>query len=267
MIGARRPTAATGSIMARRYRIKRLYQQVADKLMAMIEAGRFPPGSRLPAERKLAETFGVSRPTVREAIIALELAGYVEVRVGSGVYVLEPQGQAPAATELDVGPFELTEARILFEGEAAALAATLITDEEIAQLEEALAEIAEANERAPSSEVQDRKFHMLIAQATRNSAIVSVIDELWEWKMSSPLNERIFQKVRELGYRPRIDEHRAIIDALRRRDPQAARAAMHEHLGRLIDELLDATEIEALEEARRRVSRERERFTLARRLG
>lgn len=246
--------------------VKRLYQHVAEKLMELIDAQEYRVGTRLPAERKLADEFGVSRPTVREAIIALELAGYVEVRTGSGVYVIEHARQSATGSEMDVGPFELTEARILFEGEAAALAATLITDEELSALEAALAEMQIANKQQPTSEPQDRRFHMLIAEATRNSAIVSVIDELWELKINSPLNERVFRKVRGKGYRPRVGEHQAIIDALRRRDPQAARAAMREHLGQLIDELLDATEIETLEEARRRVSRDRERYSATRRL-
>lgn len=252
--------------MNKRYRVKRLYQHVAEKLIAQIDAGKYRMGERLPAERKLAEKFHVSRPTIREAVIALELAGYVEVRTGSGVYVIEHNDSALRASEMDVGPFELTEARILFEGETAALAATLITDEEINQLEEALGEMMVANKEKPSSEVQDRKFHMIIAQATRNSAIVSVIDELWALKLNSPLNERTFEKVRGKGFRPRIEEHQAILEALRKRDSQAARAAMRNHLGRLIDELLEATEIEAVEEVRKKVTRDRDRFSLARRL-
>ncbi len=252
--------------MAKRYRVKRLYQQVAEKLMALIDAQKYRTGSRLPAERKLAERFKVSRPTIREAIIALELAGYVEVKTGSGVYVIEHSETQAVPPELDVGPFELTEARILFEGEAAALAATLITDEEIEQLEAALAEMQQANEEKPTSEAQDRKFHLLIAQATRNSAIVSVIDDLWELKINSPLNERVFEKVRDLGYRPRIEEHQAVIDALRERNPQAARTAMRDHLGRLIKELLDATEIKAVEDARQRATEDRQRYSLAQNL-
>jgi DNA-binding GntR family transcriptional regulator len=107
---------------------------------------------------------------------------------------------------------------------------------------------------------------MIIAQATRNSAIVSVIDELWALKLNSPLNERTFEKVRGKGFRPRLEEHQAILEALRKRDSQAARAAMRNHLGRLIDELLEATEIEAVEEVRKKVTRDRDRFSLARRL-
>lgn len=252
--------------MSKRYRVKRLYQHVAEKLIAQIDAGKYRMGERLPAERKLAEKFHVSRPTIREAIIALELAGYVEVRIGSGVYVIEHNENALRASEMDVGPFELTEARILFEGEMAALAATLITDDELKQLEEALEEMLVANKEKPSSEVQDRKFHMLIAQATRNSVIVSVIDQIWALKLNSPLNERTFEKVRGKDFRPRIEEHQAILDALRKRDSQAARGAMRDHLGRFIDELLEATEIEGVEEVRKRATRDRDRFSLARRL-
>jgi DNA-binding FadR family transcriptional regulator len=252
--------------MVKRYRVKRLYQQVAEKLMSAIDLQEYHTGSRLPAERKLAERYKVSRPTIREAIIALELAGYVEVRTGSGVYVIEHAKGSESTSEMDVGPFELTEARILFEGETAALAATLITEKEIAQLEKALEDITLANKEQPTSELQDRKFHLLIAQATRNSAIVSVIDDLWELKINSPLNERVFEKVREIGYRPRIEEHQAIIDALRAHNPQAARTAMREHLGRLINELLDATEIKAVEDIRKRATEDRQRFSLAKQL-
>jgi DNA-binding FadR family transcriptional regulator len=124
----------------------------------------------------------------------------------------------------------------------------------------------DANEQKPSSEAQDRKFHMLIAQATRNSAIVSVIDELWELKINSPLNNRVFEKVRELGYRPRIEEHQVIIDSMRARNPHAARSAMRDHLGRVINELLDATEIKAVEDVRKRATQDRERFSLAQNL-
>ncbi|WP_231758665.1 FadR/GntR family transcriptional regulator [Microbulbifer elongatus] len=85
----------------------RLYQQVAEKLAAAIAAGDYPAGTRLPAERKLAERFEVSRPTVREAIIALELAGCVEVKGGSGVYVTDSEASAFSAGESDIGAFEI----------------------------------------------------------------------------------------------------------------------------------------------------------------
>ncbi|MCP5397662.1 MAG: FadR family transcriptional regulator, partial [Sphingomonadaceae bacterium] len=110
----------------------RLYQELARKLIAELASGRFKVGQRLPAERELAVEHDVSRPTVREAIIALEVQGLVEVKVGSGAYVKRIPGKQDKPG-FGITAFELTEARLLFEGDAAALAATQITDEELAE--------------------------------------------------------------------------------------------------------------------------------------
>ncbi len=240
----------------------RLYQRVAEQLAAVISEGEYKPGSRLPAERKLAERFEVSRPTVREAIIALELAGFVEVRGGSGVYVCDGEKNKLNATGLDVGPFDILEARILFEGEAAELAAKKISSEELAEVRQALDDMVTENEGEPICEKADEHFHMLIARATKNDAIVSVCSHLWNLRNSSPVSARILEKVRQAGSRPRIEEHKAILDALERHDGPGARAAMREHLTRVIQQLLDATEAEAVEEARRQVMHNRARFDL-----
>src|SRR5690606_39539088 len=109
----------------------KLYQRVANAIVARIRSGKYPRGERLPPERELAEEFGVSRPTVREAMIALEIRGIVEARRGSGIYVVDTAPPDTSSNEQDIGPFEVTEARRLFDGEAAALAAAIITDEEI----------------------------------------------------------------------------------------------------------------------------------------
>src|SRR6476659_8776012 len=110
----------------------RLYEQVAESIERAIAEGRYHPGQRLASERDLAEEFGVSRPTVRRAVIALEMRGLLESRQGSGVYVRRIAASAAPPRELDIGAFDQAEARRLFEGEVAALAATLITDEELA---------------------------------------------------------------------------------------------------------------------------------------
>ena len=123
-------------------RNKRLYRSVVMKLQGLIDGGEYPPGGRLPPERELAERFEVSRPTVREAIIALEALDQVEVKTGSGVYVLNSTSSSNGIDE-SVSAFELTEARALIEGEAAALAATMITDDQLIELEKALHEMAD----------------------------------------------------------------------------------------------------------------------------
>jgi len=252
---------------------KRLYQTVADDLLKVIKSGKYKVGDRLPAERDLASEFKVSRPTMREAVIALEIAGQVEVRKGSGVYVVDGDNQnqfntgtsTKLSSDLDVGAFELTEARMLFESEAAALAATMITDEELNLLADTIDSMQAENEKGVDGELADREFHMIIAQATRNSAVVATIEELWNLRERSELTRRMYKVVRQKGVRPDVEEHRKILDALKKKKPAEARAAMRSHLSRVIDYLLEATEMEAVEEAveeiRKQMSADRYRFS------
>jgi len=253
--------------MNKSVKTRRLYQEVAARLVQLIEERAYAVGSRLPSERELATMFGVSRPTMREAVIALELGGRVEVRTGSGVYVLKPADDKQSIFDMDVGQFELTEARALFESEAAALAATLITDEEIAALETAIEAMQKENENHISGETADHDFHMIIARATRNSAIASVIDDLWNARDESYLARNMYEIGRNSGIIPAVDDHRVILEALRARDPQAARLAMRSHLMNVIEEILLATEAEAVEEAKRKVGVNRKRYLMAKNIG
>jgi GntR family hexuronate regulon transcriptional repressor len=240
---------------------RKLYRQVADSIMASIKSGDFKPGARLPSERDLAVSFKVSRPTVREAMIALEIQGMVESRHGSGIYVTEHAPAQTGADDLDIGAFELTEARRLFEGEAAALAATSITDEQLAEIEAIIADMVKENNRKQTGEMADRRFHVAIARATRNTAITSVIESLWDIRYKSPLCRHMLDRARSVGVQPRIGEHRRILAALKKRDPKAARAAMRDHLGRVIDGLLVATESEAVDNARKKVDSQRNEYS------
>ncbi len=236
---------------------KKLYQQVANQVAAAIQDGRYKLGDRLPSERDLAEEFGVSRPTVREAMIALEIRGLVEARHGSGIYVTERPKPEATAPDLDIGAFELTEARRLFEGEAAALAASLITDEQVAELDRTLLEMVDENEHNVQGERADRRFHMLIAEATRNSAIVTVVETLWDLRYKAPLCAEMLERARKVGVQPRIDDHRELLEALKARDSRAARKAMRDHLGRVIENLLVATEMDAVARARNEAAAKR----------
>src|SRR6202171_645223 len=164
----------------------KLYRRVADAIMASIESGEYGRGARLPSERDLAASFKVSRPTIREAMIALEIRGLVEAQQGSGIYVTDqPQAQI-GADDLDIGAFELTEARRLFEGEAAALAASIITEEQLEEIAAILEDMVKENARKPKGEMAERRFTGAIAQATRNSAITAVIEHLWDIRFKSP---------------------------------------------------------------------------------
>lgn len=236
---------------------RKLYQQVAGTIMASIAAGAYKPGDRLPSERDLAVTFKVSRPTIREAMIALEIQGLAEARHGSGIYVTERSSLPAAVADLDVGAFELTEARRLFEGEAAALAATTISDDQLVELDGIIADMAQENAGNVMGAGADRRFHIAIAYATRNTAIASVIENLQEMQRRSPLCAHMLERARLAGVQPRISEHRRILAALRKHDPKTARQAMRDHLARVMNALLAATETDALDGERSGTARRR----------
>jgi DNA-binding FadR family transcriptional regulator len=242
---------------------QRLYRQIVEKILQSIESGEFPAGTRLPAERELSDQYGVSRPTIREAVIALEAMGRVSVKTGSGVYVLE--GKGVAAVGANVSPFELLETRVLIEGEAAALAASMISDEQIDQLQQALEEMARENETANhDSDVADRKFHAVIAAATNNRLLTAMIENLWDVQEGLHHIRAAHNSVCKEDPDTRLKEHQAIYDALAARDSQAARVAMRNHFGRGINALHQKTEQEAVEAVQRQLSKTRERFSLSR---
>jgi DNA-binding FadR family transcriptional regulator len=236
----------------------KLYRRIADTVADAIEAGHYKLGDRLPTERELAEQFGVSRPTLREAMIALEMLGMIEARHGLGIYVTSNARPAAPTHEIDfeIGAFELIEARRLFEGEAAALAATSIDDAQLAQLEALMVRMHEEEEI--TGEDADREFHMIIARATGNGAIIATIENLWDWRNRSPLARNILARARGMGLEPRINEHRRVFEALKARDPAAARQAMRDHLERVIEHLLHATETEAVQRAKQETSTRRD---------
>ncbi len=241
---------------------KRLYHTVANKLLELIDSGVFPPGSRLPGERDLAKRFGVSRVSIREAGIALQAQGRVEIKVGSGVYVLD-RSSLPVYGLPKVGPFELTEARALFEGEAAALAAPMISDEDLVRLER-LIEIMTGEVEDELGPVEaDAEFHLTIARSTNNHAILFVIDSLWKMREEASQLQEVYETVCHKDHRDREDEHRLILEALKRRDSSAARIAMRAHFSRMIEALLVESEAQALREVQRKSSESRSRYTLS----
>jgi DNA-binding FadR family transcriptional regulator len=242
---------------------RRLYERIARKLAKAIEDGAYEVGQRLPSERELAQSFEVSRPTVREAIIAIELDGLVEVRLGSGVYVVNRRPPAGEEHVKDIGPFELLEARRAIEGEACALAALRIDDEQLGQLAALLEEMRADNRHNEilMSEDADRRFHELIATSTQNSAIIAAVQMLWDARARSPQSHSLDDKNRAIGLKPPIEEHTLILRALRRRDPEGARAAMHKHLTRVIDSMLEATEVAEIKRARAVAAEKRRRYS------
>lgn len=242
---------------------KRLYERVQRDLAEKISDGRYAVGQRLPAERHLASSYGVSRTTVREAIIALELDGLVDVRVGSGVHVIASVPQSGQAGYADVGPFELLEARRAVEGEVSALAAEHATDEDFRILAALVEEIEQKSADVPQAEDADRRFHLALAKASQNSALVTVVDLLWEARERSPQYRLLTEKARAAGVSPSSKEHARILDSIRSRDPALARTAMHTHISRVLSWLLEATEVHEVEQARARADAKRRRYEVA----
>ncbi|MCL1142430.1 FadR/GntR family transcriptional regulator [Shewanella gaetbuli] len=235
---------------------RRLFWHIVDQIEVSINNGEYPAGSRLPPERELAEKFKVSRPTIREAIIALEVRNKVEVKTGSGVYVLKDKQAAKLKHE--VNAFEVTQARALFEGEVAAMAAKTITDAELERLEQTLI----AMENNQDVEKADREFHYIIVNATRNAAMIQSVENLWALRSSTPEIVQDYNRVCNKDNDKTIAEHRAIYEALKAHDTVEARSAMHVHFNRLINSLFDATEASALEEIKRKNDEIRGKYSL-----
>jgi DNA-binding FadR family transcriptional regulator len=241
---------------------KRLYHTVANQILELIDSGVFPPGSRLPGERDLAEQFGVSRVAVREAEIALQAQGRLEIKVGSGAYVLDGTGQLGRGIP-KVGPFELTEARALFEAESAALAAPIITDEVLEELEGYVNAMVGKGNKKLSHEEADRLFHLTIAKATNNAAIIYTIDNMWKMRSEAMKVQTVYDSVCHSDDDLLEKEHTAILNALKARDSSAARKSMRAHFTRMIEALLVASEEEAYREVKRKASESRSRFLLS----
>jgi DNA-binding FadR family transcriptional regulator len=217
----------------------RLYRKIARQLSRLIAAGEFVPGQRLPAERDLAKQLGVSRPSVREGLIALEIEGKVEVRVGAGVFVarqpvaLAIGADAPAEGE---GPFELLRARSAVEGETAALAAREATRAELAQIEAAVDDLARRPVSAPGGEEADRAFHLAIARATHNGPLLAVVQQLWDQGRGAIWRQLEKHFETEELRAATVRSHRDVLDAIRAGDGPAARRAMRAHLSRVAKE-------------------------------
>jgi GntR family transcriptional repressor for pyruvate dehydrogenase complex len=213
---------------------RRLYRQIADQIRTLIGSGEFPAGGRLPPERDLAKQLGVSRPSVREALIALEVEGLVEVRIGSGIYVLGPAVKSAENNDADVdqesGPFELLRARYVIEGECAALAAKSAKKVQVSGIEEALEQMQHELDEEKQPLGGDRLFHLRIAEATGNGALVAVVKLLWE-ERTGPLYKQLEHHYDSPAlWTAAMAEHRAVLKAIAARDAAAARAAMRRHL-------------------------------------
>lgn len=209
---------------------RRLYQEVADRLRDLIRAGRFPPSTRLPAERELAQQLSISRPSLREALIALEIDGTVEVRQGSGIYVLEGPPSGDASRPLGESPTELMQARLAVEAPVVVLACARVTPEFVERLQACGSAMRDAIASGVDPLAHDRAFHVAIAEQTGNSVLVRLISSLFDERFSRISAQISSRYENQLSWAAAADEHDTVVRSLAARDSLAAQAAMMRHL-------------------------------------
>ncbi|MFM8623697.1 MAG: FadR/GntR family transcriptional regulator [Betaproteobacteria bacterium] len=214
---------------------QRLYRQIAEQLRELVARGEFKRGARLPAERDLAHQLGVSRPSVREALIALEVEGIIEVRTGSGIYIrrTEPSRAAASLTDASAnewGPLEVMSARLVIESEVAALAARNADKSHLKAMHAALREMQDEVEQGQVPRWGDEAFHEAIAGACGNSVLLDTVKRLWQAR-NGPLFERLGAYFEHpASWQAAIAEHRQVLSAIESRNSSAARRAMQKHL-------------------------------------
>ncbi|CAD7561550.1 Hexuronate utilization operon transcriptional repressor ExuR [Citrobacter europaeus] len=212
---------------------RRLYQQLAADLKERIEQGVYLVGDKLPAERFIADEKNVSRTVVREAIIMLEVEGYVEVRKGSGIHVISNQPKHYVAPDENLefasyGPFELLQARQLIESNIAEFAATQVTKQDIMKLMEI--QEKSRNEKSFRDSEWDLQFHVQVALATQNSALAAIVEKMWTQRIHNPYWKKLHDHIDLRTVDNWCDDHDQILRALIRKDPHAAKLAMWQHL-------------------------------------
>ena len=221
----------------------RRYLGIARNLAQRIEAGEFKPGYRLPPERELAATLEVSRTTIREALLALELMRHVDIRVGSGVFVVSPParvaGVLPGEPPDEGGPFEIVEIRRTIEGDAAYKATLRMDDGALDMLDAAQARMGAALDNVPEFDRADAQFHAIIAEGAGNALIARYVRELWGMRRGT-MWQRWYDQTRSRANRVRsLQEHARIAKAIRRRLPDAAATAMQAHIDVLADRFFE----------------------------
>lgn len=209
---------------------QRRYQEIAARISRYIAEHGLEPGARLPGEIDLAKVCGVSRPTIREAMVALEIAGELEIRSGSGAYVRESVNPMSLVLDSGPGPFELLRARILIEGEIAADAALYASASDLQKIEKTLQQMRKMVQSKTNAQVSDRQFHVAIGEAAKNSVLASIVDGLWAG-MFAPMYHRLSQRAGlDLHQEAALKDHEEIYAAISGRNPNDARRAMRRHL-------------------------------------
>jgi DNA-binding FadR family transcriptional regulator len=228
----------------------RIYTEIVDRVLELINRGDVAVGDRLPPERQLAQQLDVSRSALREAMTALEVLGIVEIKAGVGIFIGKKSGAANNSAVIDkvadliakVGPLEILEVRTLVEPGAARLAAERRTADDLLAMESAVRQMERELSEGRDAWQPDWGFHRAIAAATQNPLVEMVFDNLGQ-RMENPLWALMRAHNFEFEDRGRryLEDHQAILDAIRRGSGSAAFRAMHAHI-RMIEADLEADE-------------------------
>ena len=255
-------TVRGGMAVYKLVRTSRLYEQIVQQIEESILKGDLKPGDQLPAERELAQRFGVSRTAVREAVKALREKGLVEAYSGRGTFITDGTSQA-VRQSLDLmakigqpeGSTHLAEVRAILEPEIAALAAVRAEESDLAVMREAVA-VMDRAQRDPDGYIEaDLDFHLALAEAASNPLILSLIDSIVGLLREQRL--RIFSVPG--GPERGQSHHKRILDAMEKRDPEKAREAMKAHLEQVREDSQFATSKRAPGEGRFASGSERRR--------
>jgi len=219
------------------------YKLAARQIADLIECGELRPGSKMPTDRELVDRLGVSRATIREAIIALEISGFVENRFGAGAFVSHNLPESSALSKVSgPGPFELLEARMLVEGEIAFLASQSITDEQLSRMEECNRKMRwEEGDRLRIGSA-DEQFHRILAQATQNTALINMVAQFWSERTKLPMWVQLHREVGDMGElrEQLVAQHELVVLALHERHAEKSKQAMRSHIASVGRLLLDS---------------------------
>jgi GntR family transcriptional regulator, transcriptional repressor for pyruvate dehydrogenase complex len=213
---------------------RRLYEQLAARLLDYVEVTGLGIGDRLPSERDLAEALQVSRASVRQATVALEVRGTLEVRHGDGIYLRSLPNDSGHLMELMMQRHrlpEILEAREALETQLAALAAARRTEADVAEMDRALDAMATDIDADGLGEEGDKLFHEAVTRAARSPLLADFMAAL-----AVPISDTRRSSLGEPGRPPRsLRAHRRILEAIRRGDVPGARQAMRRHVNMVAD--------------------------------
>ena len=221
-------------------KVERLYRQISNLLINCIKSGQFVPGEMIPSERDLSKQLGVSRSSIREALIALEITGWIEIRTGNGVYVSDPlPPQLDTQIEEEFSLQSLIKARQIYEATNAELAALNGTDDQREKLAEINRELTQLNSNNQAFLKEDKRFHLLISEMTGNEVLRDMMEYLWN-KRDSTRFVRLESHYAENDFPLEMNaDHQAITDAILARDALAAKQAMQLHLQHVYERLFN----------------------------